>query len=59
MNRVNIGSDNGLKFQWNNNQNTNIFIHEIASEIIVCKMADIFPGRVGGGKGGIKSVVGN
>ena len=29
------------KLQWNFDQNTNIFIHENASEIIVCEMAAI------------------
>ena len=29
------------KLQWNFNQNTNLFIHEDASEYIVCEMAVI------------------
>ena len=29
------------KFQWNSNQNTKLFIHENASENIVCEMAAI------------------
>ena len=66
MNRVSIGSDNGLspiwlvvrqatkdakhylwnnavrnKLQWNFNRNTKLFIHENASENIVCKIAVI------------------
>ena len=34
-------------FQWNFNQNTYIFIHENASEIIVCEMAAILSGGRG------------
>ena len=36
------------KIQWNFNQNTKLFIHENASENIVCEMAAILSGGVGG-----------
>ena len=31
------------KFQWSFNQNTKFFIHENASEDIICEMAAILP----------------
>ena len=40
------------KFQWNSNQNTNIFLHENAFENIVCEMAAILSGGMGGVGGG-------
>ena len=48
--------DSGIKLQWNFNQNTKLFIHENASEKIVCKMGAILSrGRVKGFKGTLYS----